>query len=185
MANETPNNNKNTGKKSFNFYWIYALIAVGIIAVQLFSNSSVSREITPNDFFDIAQKGYVEKIDIINNQEVSVFIYDNKIDALKKLDSKYDKITKSKTQFGESAQLTFNSPDQKFFLENVKSINDTLKAQGKPEINYKLVNQVNWMSILLNISLPLILIFGLYFLFMRRMGGGGGGGQIFNIGKSK
>jgi len=185
MANETPKNNNNSGKKSFNFYWIYAFIAVGIIAVQLFSNSSVSKEITPNDFFDIAQKGFVEKIDIINNQEVSVFIYDNKIEALKNLDAKYDKITKSKTQFGESPQLTFNSPDQKFFLENVKSINDSLKVQGKPEINYKLVNQVNWMSILLNISLPLILIFGLYFLFMRRMGGGGGGGQIFNIGKSK
>lgn len=182
--NFNKNNNASNPKRSFNFYWIYAIIAIGFIAVQFYSSGNYSREISPNEFFDIAERGYVEKINIINSQDVDVFIYDNRIDSLKKLDPKYEGIKESKTQFGESPQLTFTSPDQKFFLDQVKVINDSLRAEGKRIIDYKLVNQVNWVSLLINISLPLILIFGLYFLFMRRMGGGGGG-QIFNIGKSK
>jgi cell division protease FtsH len=187
MTNGTPNNkdNKGNSKRTFNFYWIYAVIALALIGFQFFSSSNISKEITPNDFFDLAQNAYVKRIDIINNQEVDVYIYPEKVKALRNLDARYKHISDGKSQFGESAQLTFNSPDQKFFLDKLSQINDTLKKEGKPIIDYKLVSQVNWLSLLINISLPLILIFGLYFLFMRRMGGGGGGGQIFNIGKSK
>ena len=63
--NFNKNNNASNPKRSFNFYWIYAIIAIGFIAVQFYSSGNYSREISPNEFFDIAERGYVEKINII------------------------------------------------------------------------------------------------------------------------
>lgn len=177
---------KKTNKPSFNFYWIYAIIAVGIIAMQVFSSGGNTREISPNDFIELAKDGYVEKIIIINNLEVEVFIADDRIEDLQARDAKYKTITKSKGQFGESPQLTFTPPEPKFFMDQVKEVNTFLVEEGQKPINYTIDNRVNYFQILLNFGLPILLIVGLWFFMMRRMSGGaGGGGQIFNIGKSK
>jgi ATP-dependent metalloprotease FtsH len=181
MSKENVNN-----KKSFNFYWIYALIAIGIIAMQVLTSGANTREISTPEFFELAKDGYVEKIIIINEQEVEVFILDSKIDDLRKRSPKYKQVGKSKTQFGETPQLIFTAPEQKFFMDQLSELNLELKEQGQKPIDYRIDNRVNWLQVLLTYSLPILLIFGLWFFMMRRMsGGGGGGGQIFNIGKSK
>ena len=175
-----------TNKPSFNFYWIYAIIAVGIIALQVFTSGGNTREISTNDFFELAKDGYVEKIIIINNQEVEVFIADDRLEDLKDRDKKYKNLSKSKGSFGESPQLTFTPPEPKFFMDQLKEVNSELSEAGQGQIDYKIDNRVNWLQVLLTYSLPILLIFGLWFFMMRRMSGGaGGGGQIFNIGKSK
>lgn len=175
-----------TNKPSFNFYWIYAIIAIGIIALQVFTSGGNTREISTNDFFELAKDGYVEKIIIINNQEVEVFIADDRLEDLKDRDKKYKNLTKSKGSFGESPQLTFTPPEPKFFMDQLKEVNSELSEAGQGQIDYKIDNRVNWLQVLLTYSLPILLIFGLWFFMMRRMSGGvGGGGQIFNIGKSK
>jgi ATP-dependent metalloprotease FtsH len=171
--------------KSFNFYWIYALIAVGIIAMQAFSTNGVTREISTNEFIDLAKDGYVEKITIINVNEIEVFIHDDRIEDLKDRNPKFKTLTKSKTQFGETPQLVFTSPEPKFFMDQLNEVNKELVELGNKPIDYKIDNRVNWLQVLLTYSIPILLIFGLWFFMMRRMGGGGGGGQIFNIGKSK
>jgi ATP-dependent metalloprotease FtsH len=181
MSKENINN-----KKSFNFYWIYALIAIGIIAMQVLTSGANTREISTPEFFELAKDGYVEKIIIINEQEVEVFILDSKLDDLRKRSPKYKQVGKSKTQFGETPQLIFTAPEQKFFMDQLSELNLELKEQGQKPIDYRIDNRVNWLQVLLTYSLPILLIFGLWFFMMRRMsGGGGGGGQIFNIGKSK
>ncbi|GAA0875500.1 ATP-dependent zinc metalloprotease FtsH [Wandonia haliotis] len=175
-----------TNKPSFNFYWIYAIIAIGIIALQVFTSGGNTREISTNDFFELAKDGYVEKIIIINNQEVEVFIADDRLEDLKDRDKKYKNLSKSKGSFGESPQLTFTPPEPKFFMDQLKEVNSELSEAGQGQIDYKIDNRVNWLQVLLTYSLPILLIFGLWFFMMRRMSGGaGGGGQIFNIGKSK
>jgi len=179
------NSNKPT-KPSFNFYWIYAIIAVGIIAMQVFTSGGNTRQISPNDFIELAKDGYVEKIIIINNQEVEVFIADDRLEDLQARDKKYQTITKSKGQFGETPQLTFTPPEPKFFMDQVKEVNAYLVEEGQKPIDYTIDNRVNYLQVLLSYGLPILLIVGLWFFMMRRMsGGGGGGGQIFNIGKSK
>lgn len=181
MSKENVNN-----KKSFNFYWIYALIAIGIIAMQVLTSGTNTREISTPEFFELAKDGYVEKIIIINNQEVEVFILDSKLDDLRNRSPKYKQIGKSKSQFGEAPQLVFTAPEQKFFMDQLSELNLELREQGQKPIDYRIDNRVNWLQVLLTYSLPILLIFGLWFFMMRRMsGGGGGGGQIFNIGKSK
>lgn len=114
--------NTNT-KKSFNFYWIYALIAIGIIAMQVMTSGTNTREISTPEFFELAKEGYVEKIIIINNQEVEVFILEGKIDDLRSRSPKYKQIGKSKTQFGETPQLIFTAPEQKFFMDQLSELN--------------------------------------------------------------
>lgn len=181
MSKENINN-----KRSFNFYWIYALIAIGIIAMQVLTSGTNTREISTPEFFELAKDGYVEKIIIINNQEVEVFILDSKLDDLRNRSPKYKQIGKSKSQFGEAPQLVFTAPEQKFFMDQLSELNLELREQGQKPIDYRIDNRVNWLQVLLTYSLPILLIFGLWFFMMRRMsGGGGGGGQIFNIGKSK
>jgi ATP-dependent metalloprotease FtsH len=181
MSKENVNN-----KRSFNFYWIYALIAIGIIAMQVLTSGTNTREISTPEFFELAKDGYVEKIIIINNQEVEVFILDSKLDDLRNRSPKYKQIGKSKSQFGEAPQLVFTAPEQKFFMDQLSELNLELREQGQKPIDYRIDNRVNWLQVLLTYSLPILLIFGLWFFMMRRMsGGGGGGGQIFNIGKSK
>ena len=183
MSKETP---PKSNKPSFNFYWIYAIIAIGIIAMQVFTSGSNTREISPNEFLELAKDGYVDKIVIINNQEVEVFIADDRLEDLQARDPKFKTITKSKGQFGENPQLTFTPPEPKFFMDQVKEVNAELTESGQRAIDYKIDNRVNWLQVLLTYSLPILLIFGLWFFMMRRMGGGaGGGGQIFNIGKSR
>lgn len=177
---------KKTNRPSFNFYWIYAIIAVGIIAMQVFTSGANTREISTNDFFELAKDGYVDKIIIINNLEVEVFIADDRLEDLKARDKKYQNITKSRGNFGENPQLSFTPPEPKFFMDQLKEVNAELTEAGQRQIDYKIDNRVNWLQVLLTYSLPILLIFGLWFFMMRRMGGGaGGGGQIFNIGKSK
>ena len=60
----------------FNYYWIYGLLALLLIGFQVFqfrsSNSDVTNE---QDFFKMVKDGDVEKIIIVNNEQVEVFIY--------------------------------------------------------------------------------------------------------------
>src|SRR5690606_11080240 len=123
-------------KPSFNFYWIYAIIAVGIIAMQVFTSGGNTRQISPNDFIELAKDGYVEKIIIINNQEVEVFIADDRLEDLQARDKKYQTITESKGQFGETPQLTFTPPEPKFFMDQVKEVNAYLVEEGQKPIDY-------------------------------------------------
>ena len=63
-----PNNNmdKPTGPK-FNSYWIYGMIALFLIALQLLNVSGSSNpEINWKRFEDMAKDGAVDKVDVIN-----------------------------------------------------------------------------------------------------------------------
>ena len=67
MAGKT-GNNKNQGKKKrpFNFYWIYAIIALVLIILQVFSWTGSSKTISESEFKRLANAGAVDKIKIIN-----------------------------------------------------------------------------------------------------------------------
>lgn len=79
---ENQNNTNNKKKKGFNFYWIYAVIIFVIIGFQLFSMSGGAREISQNDFYDIAEKGWVEEVVIVNGKKVEVYVIEDSIPAL-------------------------------------------------------------------------------------------------------
>jgi ATP-dependent metalloprotease FtsH len=178
--NPLGNSNNKGGKKNpkggFNFYWIYAIIAVILISLNLFNWNSGLTKISYGDFKEMVASGDVEKVVVYNNETAQVTI---KKDSLSKYGEELNK-----PMFGDQSSsgpvFVFNVPQGDFFGENLD------KWQVEYGIEYDFVKQENWMTDILGYLLPFALLIGFWILIMRRMGAGGGaGGQIFNIGKSK
>ncbi|MCW3104447.1 MAG: ATP-dependent metalloprotease FtsH [Bacteroidetes bacterium] len=166
----------NLPKSPFNFYWIYGIIAVALIAFQLMgSYKGGLKEVQSNVFYESMLKQHqVDKIVIISNEHVA-------------------EITLKKEFLNQPAyandKLTPNGPHYKLtgIPDNFSTIvNEKQKDFLPNEIVYpKSETRTDW-SDAIGWVLPIILMVVIWIVIMRRMGGGSGGaGQIFNIGKSR
>lgn len=185
MTKET--NNTNPKKPRFSSYWIYGIILLFIIGMQLFSGGSgwsTPPEITPAKMEQYLEDGDINKILIITNtKSAKVFLTE---EALKK---DIHKNAQGQTFLPSSSQvpqyLVKYGDAQNF--EN--SINETLNDNELVnDVEVRFEQESNMLGELLLTLLPFILIIGIWIFLMRRMSGGaagGAGGQIFNIGKSK
>jgi cell division protease FtsH len=189
MSNNQPKQNsknpfqgsgaKKTPNGGFNFYWLYAIFAIGLIGINFFNWTPQPENIKYGEFKEMVQKGDVERVEIINSELGKVYLNE---DALSKEEySKHAKEGGDKSDFmPKGPQFVFNIPQADFFGENLNL------WQEQYGLEYDFIKQENWFGDMLGILLPIALLIGFWFLIMRRMGGGaGGGGQIFNIGKSK
>lgn len=187
MGKDKMDNNKDRSKNKiplpknpkFNYYWLYAIIAVLIIGLNVFQFSAGSSPTDELTFFkDMVNSGDVAKIVVVNEKDVQVYI---KKDSLQK--TEYEKVSKSPLG-GDNPGPHYNfeivGPDR--FMEKLEAVN---KELPKP-IPFYSETQSSWMDSI-GYLLPLILIVVIWIFIMRRVSGGGGGagGQIFNIGKSK
>ncbi|MBK7340119.1 MAG: ATP-dependent zinc metalloprotease FtsH [Saprospiraceae bacterium] len=161
----------------FNAYWIYGILFLAIIGVNLFYFANPGGgQLTINRFDLMAKQGDIEKIEISNNKYASIFL---RKEALGK--PEYEDAVKS--SFNDRAHYIFNIGPAENFSERVDKINETLPT--KMDIVYE--DRQNWLSPILQFLIPFLIILGIWMFVMRRMSGGGSGpgGQIFNIGKSK
>jgi cell division protease FtsH len=185
---------KNNKKSPFSIYWIYAIIGVVVIGIQLYLGSGSTSTIkAQSTFFELAEKGYVRKVQIVNKARVDFSLTEDGKTAVKS--SETGELLAMKKAFGQGGRM--KNPDPKFemdivdagnFESRLNDVNTTLKAQGKSSIPYEPKEEINYFSNILGFLLPIIIILLIWMFVMRRMsggGGGGGGGQIFNIGKSK
>lgn len=184
-TNKKPQNQGSKPTKSFNFYWIYAIIALVIIGSQFLMSPPAVKDFSQNDFEQLAEDGYVEKILIVNNDQIEVYIKKDRIEDLIAMNKKYEFITQQKNNFGPAPHIVYNAPEIKYFMDQLHVINASLEEKGQPKVIFNNDTRTNYLSFILSLALPILLIVGLWFLMMRRMGGAGGGGQLFNIGKSK
>lgn len=170
---------KKTPNGGFNFYWLYAIFAIGLIGVNFFNWTPQPENIKYGEFKEMVQNGDVERLEVINSETGKVYLTE---EALAK-DEHSENTTDSKdnsTFSPKGPQYVFNVPQADFFGENLN------QWQEEYALNYDYIKQENWFGGILEILLPIALLIGFWFLIMRRMGGGAGGGsQIFNIGKSK
>jgi cell division protease FtsH len=179
----------------FNYYWIYGLVALLLIGFQLFQVRSSNPDVTnEQDFFKMVREGDVEKIIIVNSEQVEVFIFQ---DTLKTSETdkvhttnpeklkKYDKVSKSPFG-GENTEEQFKLQigDEKYFREELDKVQTEVNVTPRVKVLHE--TRGSWVD-KVGLILPLILIIGIWIFIMRRVGSGGGGpgGQIFNIGKSK
>lgn len=176
QENVNSGNKPNPNKFNMNSYWIYGIIILGILAVNIYvtMNSEVT-SIDYNTFEDKVRANEVEKIDIINKDVVQVYIKKSVIDE------KYPKLKDSKL-YGYSPHFTFRLGD----IGNFETKISALKAEGFP-IKYTMKQETNYLGQIIGWILPFALLIGLWLFIMKRVSGGAGGagGQIFNIGKSK
>ena len=66
--------NNTNSKKPFNFYWIYAIIGVVLISLNLLNFSGGESEISPSKFEQFVKDGDVEKVVIINEKKGEVYL---------------------------------------------------------------------------------------------------------------
>ena len=185
-----PAGDDKAGRKGpkFSIYWIYAIIAVVLIAANLFNMTPDAVRTTELEYrTEMLAKGDVERLDLIKNKElVRVYIkseslskpfYTNKIKRPSAGLSKGPHF-----EFTVTDWESFNASQTAFFKD---SSSNALGIQKVPE---NVTNEGEWYGPVLNTFVTIALFVGLWVLLMRKMGGpsgGGGPGGIFNIGKSK
>lgn len=184
---------KKDGRKPFRFniYWLYALIAAVLIGFNLYRGITPDAIPTSQVVFEdsMLMKGYVEKYTIVRNKDivrVTLKTEANNDPAILKIVTAREanvKIDKTKP-----LNFEFTVADHKEFDKRIQQIIATNTAvTGKPIGSYS--TDENWLSPLISLLLPILVLIGLWVLLMRKMNSGGGagpgGGGIFNIGKSK
>ena len=181
MEDNNQNNDKENPKKfNFNSYWIYGVIFLFLIALNIFSADSYKNDpITYGRFTEMVDRGDVSKLEIINNRQAYVYLTEA---ALKK--QTYADANKGGL-ISSSPHYRFNTGPAENFAKDLSLLNEKLGPDKRIDPIYS--ERQNWLPQLLSWTIPFLLLFALWMFFLRRMGGGGGGpgAQIFNIGKSK
>lgn len=198
--------NKNKKKSPFSIYWIYAIIGVAIIGVQLFMSSGSEVEIDSEEtVIELWKNDYIDKFELVNKDHIDFTLTKKGKEFVKEQDSpsysKMQKALKDGNSLGGAKEFTFKVIDAGEFRGNLRDIKEGLEkekeeaeAAGKefegniPSVNLVPVEEVNYFSGILSFILPFIIIIAIWLFVMRRMtggSGGGAGGQIFNIGKSR
>jgi len=173
---ENKDNKKSPKKININSYWIYGLIILVMVVMNISVLVSNKIEtITPGRYTELVKKGHVEKTVVVNRNMVEVYL---KKDVIK---DNYPDIEESKVK-GNQPQFTFEIGDIGVFDESIVR----LQKEGF-DLDPEYQTQTNFWAPLIGWIFPFLLLIALWLFIMRRMSGGGGGpgGQIFNIGKSK
>ena len=176
--NEIPKGIKNF---KFKIYWIYAIIFIFFIGLQLINNETSN----PTNWQEFNQKMLqnqkVEKIVIVNKEKAYIYIKKEYIS-----DPEFTDI--SKKGFGNTPNY---GPHYYFEIGSVETFNDNLKEAQIEFDDYEKISpyyetKKDIFGDILSWILPLIFFIGIWIFIMKRMSGGAGGGnQIFSIGKTK
>ena len=182
MSDQQQPGNKNMrdkfpkNKTPFNFYWIYGIIVVVIVAAQLMTYTGGIHEVKYADFLEkMVKQHQVTRIVVVPNEQIAEIYIDPKYFAL------YPKDELAKRPKGPHYRLKLVSVDS--FKADLTDAQKDFKAD-EPVIYPESDPRTNWMDSL-GWFLPVVVMVIIWIFVMRRMGGGAGGGQIFNIGKSK
>lgn len=164
-------------KPKFSFYWIYIVLAILIIGMQIMSWNSTTKEIGWGEVKRMLQARHVSKVTLVNKEFAEIYI---KTDSLKL--PKYKDVQPSET-FG-----TTTGPQYIYKIGSVENFEkDFDQAQEGIADRVYITNETrrNWGDAFTWLFPILILVVAWFFLMRMMSRGAGGGGQIFNIGKSK
>jgi AFG3 family protein len=176
------NDNRPGGGSKFGSYWIYGLVALFFLGINIFSFSGHSEEISRDKLANYIQNGHIEKVVVLTNRpEAQVYIKEASLagEEFKKV-AKTPFKTKNK---GPHYFIKFASAQK--FEEDLEAMNASLSLDKRVPVEYDEAS--NLLPTLIGWLLPFLLLIGIWVFIMRRVGGGGAGpgSQIFNIGKSK
>jgi len=164
------------GKPKFSFYWIYGILLVVFLGINLLNVGGGTKKTEWRDLKVMLQDGDVDKIILVNKEFAEIYL---RKEVLSK-----EKYKDAKGIFNKGANYTYNIGSVDKFYENVEDAQKSLV--DKIYINNE--TRKNWGGEIFGWIFPLILLVGIWYFFMKMMnrgGSGGSGGQIFSIGKSK
>jgi AFG3 family protein len=170
----------------FSIYWIYAIIAIVLLSAQFTHFSPDTAKTTFQAFrSNMLTTGDVSKLDMATNKmRVRVYIFP---DSLNK-PFYSDKLPKgfNHAKAKDAPIFEFQVTDWNSFHEAMRAVYD--KNPGLKEVPEVPADEGDLWAPILNTVVMLLLLIGVWILFMRKMGGQGGAGGpggIFSIGKSK
>lgn len=173
-------NDKN--KPKFSFYWIYGLIAIGIIGIQFMNLGNKPKETNYQEFARMLQSRDIEKVEIVNKEIARIYIRKDRLGTAnheKLFDKKYGGPAESGPHY------FLNIGDVQSFEQRLSS---ALESSGDSEdINIVFVTERDFFGDILSWVLPILILVAVWLFIFRRMSSaaGGGAGNIFNVGKSK
>ena len=183
------NNNKKKIKGNlpkFNFYWVYGIVAVILISINLFNpvNTGVLKT-NYSEFKSFVENKQVRKIEVINKKEARVYISPDQLDQPPHKDKNIPK----KSVFGgpnNGPHYVFNIPNNESFSSYLEEAQKEYSRKNQT-LMYDYVEEDNFGKDILGWIIFFGIMIAVWSFIMRRVSGGGGGagGQIFNIGKSK
>ena len=174
----------NDPKKRFNFYWVYAGIALIFIAIQVVGSfGNTLNRTTFGDFTDMLERGDVKEVRIINEKQVQIYLTPEAIDNAEAYEELQDRPIGG---FSGGPHYTFEMPYEAY-KDNLEYFYDKHPELAENRIIASHEERKDIWGDVIAWTFPFILMIGIWIFIMRRMSGGGGGpgGQIFNIGKSK
>ena len=205
-------NNRPAPKPRFNFMWFWVVVAVGIVAYAMLGGSDKAPVKGDQKMVEeLVRGGHVERILVVDHEDVNVFLNKDHIDSLIKHDKRFKDMPRS------GAQITFvTHGDAEYFERELKraeqsglaergevapvivadSLNMDVVAEAPAVvaedgafkdivIEYKRTEKGFWSYVV--DFLPWLLIIFVWIFIMRSMsrGAGGAGGGIMNVGKAR
>lgn len=178
--NQNSNSEKRQPRFNFNSYWIYGIIILLLIGINLINmTDGGTQKIGMSDLENYIRAGDVKKLEVINEKNALVYLKDEALQKEAHKDANRSTIT------GPKAQYQFNIGPVDPFVEKIDKLNESLSVEDQVYPEY--IEKQNWLAPILGWVIPIFLIIVIWLFIMRRVSGaaGGAGAQIFSIGKSK
>jgi cell division protease FtsH len=180
---EIKNNKPKPGGFRFNPYWIYGIIFIVMIVLTFLPRSS-GRSSNWTEVRDMIVQGDIEKLTIVNEQIVEVYLNKNATGK-----EQHKSSAKKEDMLGANQPNYYFEIEKGYFNSEIKDLKEELKTRKDapqiPPITYEshsdFVGQLfQWLFFI-----GIFLIF--WSVLFRRVGGGGGGGgsNIFSIGRAR
>ncbi len=155
-------------KPKFNFYWVWGIILLGLVMMEVIGNMNTTvKQTSFTDFQNnILKTKCVSKVVIVNNEFAEIYLKDSAFTL-----QQFKALPHTGPQFviRDQSEQTFINNLSKVYPNNDINIETTTRGDWS-----------NWATWLLPVGLMIVLL-----MFLMRRVGGGGGNQIFSIGKSK
>ena len=173
------------GAPRFNFMWFWAVVAVVIIGYSMFGDSEARPlEGDWNMVDELVENGYVERIEVVDRENASVYLRAEYLDSLM-MQPGFKDVPRT------GAQVVFNTGgDVQYFAERLAAAEARAHDAGIEAeavvVKYDRTEK-GWMGYLFD-ALPFILMIFVFIFIMRsvsRNAGGGAGGGIMNVGKAR
>lgn len=173
------------GAPRFNFMWFWAVVAVVIIGYSMFGDSEARPlEGDWNMVDELVENGYVERIEVVDRENASVYLRAEYLDSLM-MQPGFKDVPRT------GAQVVFNTGgDVQYFAERLAAAEARAHEAGVEAeavvVKYDRTEK-GWMGYLVDV-LPFILMIFVFIFIMRsvsRNAGGGAGGGIMNVGKAR
>ena len=161
----------------FNFYWMYGLIFLLLIALYMSNESVGSKELGWTEFQKLAAENTFEQMTVFNKRNVvEATVRSNKIEQV--FGSGYDY-----QKMGNSPKIYVTIPSADKFSDFYDKVVNTNQISTK--VRFEEGDDTIW-SFIVSFG-PMILLILVWIFLMRRMSGGAGAGPggVFSVGRAK